>query len=139
MLRSPRFDRNQLRVQRIGEPRYNFVLHIEEVGDRLVEALGPQVISSLGGDQLHIHPKPVTTTLHRTFKNVPDVQLAPDLLHVNGLALEGERRAVSDDERAADARQVRGQALGYTINEIILLGIATDVRKRQYHDGQTGG
>src|SRR6516225_6529129 len=137
MLRSPRFDRNQLRVQRIGEPRYNFVLHIEEVGDGLVEALGPQVISSLGGDQLHIHPKSVTTTLDRTFKNVPGVQLAPDLLHVNGLALEGERRAVSDDERAADARQVRSQALSYTINEVILLGTAADVRKRQHDERQT--
>ena len=60
--------------------------------------------ANIGGDQLHIHPKPVTTTLHRTFKNVPDVQLAPDLLNVNGLAFEGERRVVSDDERAADAR-----------------------------------
>src|SRR6516164_2703161 len=139
MLRSPRFDRNQLRVQRIGEPRYNFVLHVEEVGDWFVEALGPQVISSLGVDQLYVHPKPVAAALHRTFKNVSDVQLAPDLLHVNGLALEGERRVVSDHERAADARQVRGQALGYTINEVILLGTAADVRKRQYHDGQTGG
>ena len=33
-----------LRVQCIGEPRYNLVLHIEEVGNWFVEALGPQVI-----------------------------------------------------------------------------------------------
>jgi hypothetical protein len=58
------------------------------------------------------------------------------LLHVNGLALEGERRIASDDDRATDARQVRGQALGYTINEVILLGIAADVGERQYHYGQ---
>jgi hypothetical protein len=63
-LRSPRFDRNQLRVQCIGEPRYYFVLHIEEVVDWFVEALGPQVISSLGVDQLNIHPKQVTAPLH---------------------------------------------------------------------------
>jgi len=93
--------------------------------------------SSFGVDQLHIHPKPVAATLHRTFKNVPNVQLAPDLLHVNGLALEAERRVASDDERAADARQVRGQALGYTINEVILLGIAAGVCEWQHHDGQT--
>ncbi len=83
-----------MRIQRIGEPRYDFVLHIEEVGDGLVEALGPQVIAGFGVDQLHVHPKPVAAALHRTFKHVADVQLAPDLLHVNGLALEGERGVV---------------------------------------------
>jgi hypothetical protein len=31
------------------------VLHIEEVGNRLIKALGPQVISSLNIDQLHVY------------------------------------------------------------------------------------
>ena len=43
----------------------------------------------------------------------------------------------ADHERAADARQVRGQALGHAIDEIVLLGIAADIRERQHHDGQT--
>jgi len=34
-----------------------------------------------------------------------------------------------------DARQVRGQALGHTIHEVVLLGIAADVREWQNHDG----
>src|SRR4030095_3503511 len=105
-LRPPRFDRNQLRVQRIGEPRYNFVLHIEEVGHWFVEALRPQMISSLDVDQLHIHTKPVATTLHRTFKHIADVQLASALLYADGLALERERGVARNYERAIDARQV---------------------------------
>ena len=60
-----------------------------------------------------------------------------NLRYIDGFALEGERRVAGDDERSADARQVRGQALGYTINEIILLGIAAGTCERQHHDGQT--
>ena len=101
--RSLCLDRDQLGIQRIDKPRYDFVLHIEEVGDRLVEALGPQMISGLGGDHLHVHSKAVAATLHRPFKHIADVQLASQLLYVNGFALEGERRVARNHERAADA------------------------------------
>src|ERR1700722_13169687 len=86
--------------------------------------------------QLGVDPKPVAATLHRTFEHIADVQLTPDLLHVDSFALEGERRVARDHERASDARQVRGEALGYAIGEIVLLGIATDVREREHDDGQ---
>ena len=68
-------------IQRVGEPRYDFVLHIEQIGDRLVEALGPKVVAGFGVDQLHIDPKPVAATLHRAFEHIADVQLASDLLY----------------------------------------------------------
>src|SRR5262249_62203469 len=119
-------------VRRFGGPRYDFVLHIEEVGNGLVETLGPQMISSLDVDQLHIHPKAVATPLHGTFKHIADVQLASEPLYVYGLAFERERGVACNHERAADARQVRGQALRHAIYEVLLLGIAPDVRERQH-------
>jgi hypothetical protein len=39
-----------LGIQCIGKPCYDFVLHIEQVGDGLVEALGPEVIAGFGVD-----------------------------------------------------------------------------------------
>ena len=92
--RSPRLSLDELGIQRIGEPRYDFVLHIEQIGDRFVEALGPKVIAGFGVDQLDVDPKPVAATLHRTFEHVADVQLAPDLLHVDRFAFERERSVV---------------------------------------------
>ena len=89
--RPPRLSLNELGIQRVGEPGDDFVLHIEQIGDRLVEPLGPKVIAGFGVDQLHVHPKPVAATLHRAFEHVADVQLAPDLLDVNGFTLVGER------------------------------------------------
>src|SRR5205809_169601 len=95
------------------------------------------MISGVSINQLHIHAKSVTSTLCRTLQHITDVQLTTQLSYVDGFALEGERGVPRNHERAADARQVRGQALGHAIHEILLLGIAADIRKRQHHDGQT--
>ena len=135
--RSPRLSLDELGIQRVGEPRYDFVLHVEQIGDGLVEPLGPKVIAGFGVDQLHVHPKPVAATLHRAFEHVADVQLAADLLEINRFAFVGECGVSADDERAADARQVRGQALGHAIDEIVLLGIAAEIGERQHNDGKT--
>ena len=62
--RSPGLSLNELGVQGIGEPGDDFVLHIEEIRDRLVEALGPEVIAAFGVGQLHIQPHPVAGSLH---------------------------------------------------------------------------
>jgi hypothetical protein len=91
------------------------------------------MIAGFRVDELHVDPKPVATTLHRAFKYVADVQLAPNLLHVDGLALEYESGVAGDHERTGNPRQVRGEALG---DAIFLLGIAAGVRKREHDDGQ---
>ena len=61
---APRLCLNELGIQCVGEPRYDFVLHIEQIGDRLIEPLGPQVIAGSGVDQLYVHPKPLRAPLH---------------------------------------------------------------------------
>src|SRR5260370_717048 len=73
---------DELCIQRVSEPRYDFVLHVEQVGDRLVEAFGPKVIAGFGINQLHVYPKPVAAALHRTVEYIANVQLAFDLPHV---------------------------------------------------------
>src|SRR6266446_5729140 len=135
-LRPPRLSLNELRLERVGEPRYDFVLHVKEVGNGLVKTLRPEVVAGFGVDQLHVHPKAVSRTLHRALEYIPDVQLTSQLLYVNGSALEGERGVACNHERAIDARQVRGEALGHAIDEVVLLGIAAHVRERQYHNGK---
>ena len=99
-LRSSCLGCNELGIQRVSEPRDDFVLHIEQIGDGFVEALGPKVIGAFGIDKLHVHPKPVAATLYRAFEHVADVQLAPNLLEVDRLALVGECGVAADHERA---------------------------------------
>ena len=64
VFRSPCLSGNELGIQRVSKPGDNFVLHIEQIGDGLVEPLGPQVIAGLGIDKLHVHPEPVAATLY---------------------------------------------------------------------------
>jgi hypothetical protein len=49
-LGSTGFGQNELGVERVRESRDDFVLHVEEVGDRLVEAIRPQVIAAFRVD-----------------------------------------------------------------------------------------
>ena len=43
---SPCFGSNEFGIERVGEPRYDFVLHVKKVGNRFIETLGPEVIAS---------------------------------------------------------------------------------------------
>ena len=51
-LRPLRLSLNELGIQCIGEPRYDFVLHVEQIGDGFVEALGPKVSAAFDVDKL---------------------------------------------------------------------------------------
>ena len=73
MLRPSRLSLNELRLQCVGEPRYDFVLHFKQIGDGLIEAFGPEVSSGFGINKLHVHPEPVVATLHGAFEHVADV------------------------------------------------------------------
>jgi len=73
----------------------------------------------------------------RCTEHVAHVQFAADLLHVIGLALVSEGRVARDHERASDAREIGGKALGYAIDKIFLLGVAADIGEGQNNDGQT--
>src|SRR5271166_4333764 len=46
--RTARFGRGDLGFERVRQSRDNLVLHVEEIGDRLVETLGPEVAAALG-------------------------------------------------------------------------------------------
>ena len=70
-------------------------------------------------------------------KNVsPQFRFEGDLLEINAPALVGEGGVATDHERAADAREIRGQAVGHAVDEMLLLGIAAEVGERQNRDGE---
>src|ERR1700694_601615 len=105
----------ELGIQRVSKSGDDFVLHVEQIDERFVETLGPDMMARFDGYQLHIHPNSVATPLHRALEHVADIQLSADLLEIYGLPLVGKRGVPSNDEQAADARQVGGQALGHSI------------------------
>ncbi len=118
--------------ERIRQSRDDLVLHVEQIGDRLVETLRPEVAAALGVNQLDIDAHALAAALDAALEDIANVELAPDLLQVDGLALVGEGGVAPDDERAADAREVGGQALGHAVNKILLFGVAPHVGERQH-------
>jgi hypothetical protein len=64
----------------VGEARNDLVLRVEEIAQRLVEPLGPQMIAGFGVDELDIDQHAVSAALDAALKDIADVQLSADLL-----------------------------------------------------------
>ncbi len=74
-------------------------------------------------DQLGGNAHPVGRLAHASLEHVLDAELARDPLHVDCLALVGERRVARDDEEPAEARQRGDNVLGDAVGEVLLLGV----------------
>ena len=121
-------------VQRARQARDDFVLHVEEIGERLVEPFGPEVIARFGVDELHVDAHAVSAALNAAHEDITDVQFAPDRLHVERLALVGERRIAGDHDGATNPREVGRQALRDPVDEMLLLRVAADIGEGQNDD-----
>ena len=69
-------------VKRARQTCDDFVLHVEEIGERLIESLGPEMIPGFGVDQLHVDAHAVSAALNAALEDIADIQLAPDCLHI---------------------------------------------------------
>ena len=122
----------------LSQPRDDFVLHVEEIGERLVEPVGPEMTASFGVDELHVDAHAVSAALNAAFEDIADVQLAPDRLHVERLAFVGKRRIAGDHDGASYPREVGCEALRDPVDEMLLLRSAADIGERQDDDGEAG-
>jgi hypothetical protein len=129
----------QCRLDDSGNAGCDPVLQVEDVFERAVEPVGPQMRAGLGFDQLDGDPHPPACFAHRAFEHVPDCELAPDLLYIDGLALVGEGRIAGDDEEPADAGERGDDLLDHAVREIFLLRVAAHILKRQYRDRRLVG
>ena len=80
----------ELVVQSGGQTGDDLVLHVEEIGKRFVETLGPEMIARFGVDKLHIDAHPIAAALNAAFDDIANVQLAADLLEIDGFPLVGK-------------------------------------------------
>src|SRR6266849_3114034 len=82
----------QCRLDDAGDARRHLVLEVEDIFERAVEAVGPEMRAGFSFDQLHADAHPPTALPDRAFENVADTQLATDALYVDRLAFVGEGR-----------------------------------------------
>ena len=75
LFRASRLGGHELGVQRARQARDDFVLHVEEIGQGLVEPLGPEMTAALGVDELDVDAHAVSAALNAAFEDIADVQL----------------------------------------------------------------
>jgi hypothetical protein len=103
LFRAARLGGGELGVQRVGQAPHDFVLHVEEIGERLIEPLGPEMIARLGVDELDVDAHAISAVLDATLEDITDVQLAADLFQIDGFALISEGGVSTDHDGAAYA------------------------------------
>ena len=63
----------ELIVQSAGETGDDLVLHVEEIGERLVEPLGPEMIARFGVDELYVDPHAIAAALNAALDDIADI------------------------------------------------------------------
>src|ERR1700722_10436661 len=102
-LSAPCLRGSEFMPQPVGEPRDDLVLHVEEIGDQLIEALRPEMRAGFGLNQLDIDTHAVSSPLDAALQHIANIQIAADLLEINVFALKREGCVASDHEGATDA------------------------------------
>ncbi len=117
----------------------HLVLQLEDVVERAVETVGPEMRSIGCVNQLCGDPHPAASFAHRAFEHIADTQFATDLLHIDRLALVNEGRIAGDDKEPADAGECGDDLLDHAVGEILLLRVAADIGKGQHRDRRLVG
>src|SRR6516225_8458432 len=103
--------RVEFRLDRRDHLLGDFVLEHEDVGKLAVVALGPDMGSGRGLDQLRGNSQRVAGSPHATFEDIGHAQLTADLLYVDGTALVGEAAVARDDKEPPDLRDRKSTRL----------------------------
>ena len=123
----------------------DLVLDGEDVVQRSVPRVRPQVIPVLGPDQLGGDAHLVVGLPDRALQHVRHLQALGDLGDLQVLVLERERRCAGRHLQPGDLRQQVQQLLGDAVGEELLLRVGAHVDEREHRDrgghgaGRRGG
>ncbi len=123
----------QFWFDRTGDVGRDLILQIENVVERALEVVGPDVSAGRRVDQLSGDAHPVGGFAHAALEHVAHAQFPRHLRDVERLALVGEGGVAGDDKEPRQPRDRRRYLLDHTVDEILLLGVAGHVLKRQDH------
>src|SRR5262249_15093903 len=88
----------QLWCYRADDARCEPVLQFEDIVERAIEMVGPDMRTCAGIDQLPGDAHAISGLSHAAFQYVAHAELARHLLHIDGFAFVGEARIARDDE-----------------------------------------
>lgn len=119
-----------------GNRERHSVLESENVFERVLEPLGPQLRAVGRVDQFDRNANPTCIPSDAALKQVGDAQPSTDFLRVQILPFKRQARPTRNHKDCTDPGECGRDLLKHAVNEIFLLGVARDVRER--HDGDRG-
>ena len=122
-------------LQRLDHLARNVVLHDEDVVERAVIRLRPEVVAVRRLDQLRRDADLVAGLAHAALQDVRDVELLRHFLDVDLLALELEGRGARGNPQIGELRQQVQQLFRQAVREVFLVLARAHVRERQHRDG----
>ena len=99
----------------------DLVLDFENVAERPVISLGPDVGAVRGLDELAGDANAVPGLAQAAFEHVAHAEFPADLLHVDGASLVGKAGIAGDHEQPFHPRQAGDDVLDDAVDEIFLL------------------
>ena len=125
------FIRSQPGPQGIGHALRHFAFHAEDIVQRALVALAPQVGIGPGIDQLHVDQHVVAGFLHAAFKYRHHPQLGGDLPKILWSASVLHGGCSGNDLELADLREPGQDQVLHPAGEIGVVGIPAEVVERQ--------
>src|SRR5215831_4775022 len=122
--RSGNFGRKQLRFDRTDNATRHPVLEIENIGKLAINAIGPNVRTRFGIDELAANAHAIARFSNAAFEYVAHSQFAGNLPHIDGTTLVSKTRITGDHEQPLQARNCRRDLFDNAADEIVLLGVA---------------
>src|SRR5215469_4177379 len=105
----------------------HLVLKLEDVLKRSFESISPKIRASESVDQVSGNAYSLARLSNRTLQHVPDAEFTTDLLHIDCLALVGERAVARDHEQPADAAERGDDLLDHSVSEVLLFRVTTHI------------
>src|SRR2546423_12495404 len=92
------------------------------------------MIVGAGCNELHVNVHAITRSLHASFEDIADAQLARDLRQIFGRAFVTHRRSSRDDSKSADLRERGDDFILNSLGEESAFLVGAQVFEWQYGD-----
>src|SRR6185295_18453962 len=99
----------------------HFVLQREDVPNRPIVALCPEVLTSDCVDELRVDANGVTLAPDTSLQHVAHAKLLGDLLHLHGFAFVGPTGVAPDDQDSGELREIGDDVVRHAIGEVTVL------------------
>ena len=118
-------------MQRRHDRPRDLVGNGEDVGQRAVIGLAPELRAAAGVDQPHGDAHAVAEALQTALYEIADAEPPPDLGDVRRLLRYGRRRMAIDHEQQAKAAEAGDDVFGDAVAEMAEVGVAAEIAEGQ--------